>query len=205
MKELLASDDERQAWTLADIVLLHDRGWKRDTLTALWDKLQRALEEREDRLYAAVLHVLQALDAPWLHEQIRARADKLRKSKRFAESARWLTLLKDTAAWDDEARYAFGLATVKAHKRSIESAARRHDGAVDALRSLAASSFPLAERLRRERVLEPEDLYYIAFHLAEERGENRAAAREILEHLVAKFGRTKVGKAAKNKLQLVAA
>jgi HEAT repeat protein len=46
MKELLACDDERKAWTLADIVLLHDRSWKRDTLTALWDKLQKALETR---------------------------------------------------------------------------------------------------------------------------------------------------------------
>jgi hypothetical protein len=73
------------------------------------------------------------------------------------------------------------------------------------LRSLGPSSFPLADRLRRERVLEPEDLYYIAFQLAEDRGENRAVARELLEHLVAKFGRTKVGKAAKNKLQLVPA
>ena len=205
MKELLACDDERKAWTLADIVLLHDRSWKRDTLTALWDKLQKALETREDRLYAALVHVLQALDSAWLHEQIRARADKLRKSKRFPESARWLALLKDTAAWDDEARYAFGLATVKSHKRSLAAAPRRHDGAIDMLRSLGSSSFPLADRLRRERVLEPEDLYYIAFQLAEERGENRAVARELLEHLVAKFGRTKIGKAAKNKLQLVPA
>src|SRR5262249_38522525 len=77
MKELLASDDERKAWTIADIVLLHDRSWKRDTLAALWDKLQDALEQREDRLFAPIQHVLQALDSSWLHEQIRARADKL--------------------------------------------------------------------------------------------------------------------------------
>ena len=203
MKELLACDDEREAWTIADIVLLHDRSWKRDTLTALWDKLQSALEEREDRLYAACQHVLQALDAAWLHEQIRARADKLRKSKRFAESARWLTLLKDSPAWDDEARYGFALATLKSHKRSLAATVRRSDAAVEAFRALGNSPFPLAERLRRERVVDPEELYFVAFNLAEERGESRTAARELLEHLAGKFGRTKVGKAAKNKLQLV--
>ena len=204
MKELLACEDERKAWTIADIVLLHDRSWKRDTLAALWDKLQDALEQREDRLFAALQHVLHALDPGWLHEQIRARADKLRKSKRFPESARWLALLKDSPAWDDEARYAFALAALKSHKRSLTVIVRRNDAAVETFRTLGASPFPLAERLRRERVLDPEDLYYVAFTLAEERGESRTVARELLEHLASRFGRTKVGKAAKNKLQLVA-
>jgi hypothetical protein len=205
MKELLASDDERKAWTIADILLLHDRSWKRDTLAALWDKLQEAMEKREDRLYAAVQHVLQALDAAALHERIRTRSEKLRKSKRFADSARWLTLLKDSPAWDDEARYGFALATLKSHKHSMTATVRRNDLAADTLRTLGDSPFPLADRLRRERVLAPEDLYYVAFTLAEARGESRSVAREILAHLVAKFGRTKVGKAAKNKLALLPA
>ena len=60
---------------------------------------------------------------------------------------------------------------------------RRHDAAVETFRALGDSAFPLAERLRRERALEPEELYYVAFNLAEERGESRAVARELLEHL----------------------
>ena len=43
----------------------------------------------------------------------------------------------------------------------------------------------------------------MAFNLAEER-DSRPVARELLEHLGSKYGRTKVGKAARNKLQLVA-
>jgi HEAT repeat protein len=204
MKELLAADDERKAWTIADIVLLHDRSWKRDTVGALWDKLVKALEQRDDRLYTSFHHVLHTLEPAWLAEQIRARAERLRKSKRFSDSARWLTLLKDSPAWDDEARYGFALATLKSHKHPLGAPARRHDAALDTFRALGGSAFPLTDRLRRERVLEPEDLYYVAFNLAEERGENRAVAADLLEHLADKFGRTKVGKAAKNKLALVA-
>ena len=62
MKELLACDDERKAWTLADILLVHDRSWRRDTTDALWKKLQDALEERDDRLYTAYFHFLNTLD-----------------------------------------------------------------------------------------------------------------------------------------------
>lgn len=203
MKELLACDDERKAWTIADIVLLHERGWKRDTLTALWTKLEKALEQREGRLYAALHHVLVALDADWLREQIRARADKKRKGRQFADSALWLALLKDSPAWDDEARFAYAVATLKSHRHPLGSAARPRDPALETFRALADSPFPLADRLRRERAVDPEDAYYVAFALAEQRGEARAVAAEILEHLAAAHGRTKVGKAAKNKLQLL--
>lgn len=205
MKALLACDDERLAWTLADIVLLHERGWKRDTLTALWAALQRAFEQREDRLYAALLHVLQALDADWLAAQIRARAATRRTAKRFADSARWLALLKDTPAWDEETRFAHAVATLKTHPHPLGAAPRPRDAALDGLRALADTPFPLAERLRKERPLAPEDLYYVAFALAETRGEARDVAIELLEHLVARAARTKVGTAAKNKLRLLGA
>jgi hypothetical protein len=82
---------------------------------------------------------------------------------------------------------------------------RRHDAALDTFRRLAPTPFPLAERLRRERLVTPEELYVIAFQLAENRGGEREVARELLEHLADKVGRTNVGKAAKNKLRLLGA
>jgi HEAT repeat protein len=203
MKEFLACEDERKAWTLSDILLLHDRAWKKPTLTALWQKLEKAREKRDDRLYAAYLHFLSELDADWTAAQVRSRAAQLRRGKRFSDSARWLGLLKDSPAWDPETRYAFALATLKSHKHGLTAPVRRRDLALDELRALAETPFPLAERLRRERVPTPEDLYYVAFNLAEQRGEARAVARELLEHVVEKHGRSKVGKAARNKLKLV--
>ena len=59
--------------------------------------------------------------------------------------------------------------------------------------------------MRRERILTPEELHYVAFHLAERRGEAQTVGRELLLHLVAKHGRTKAGKAARNKLKLMPA
>jgi len=85
---------------------------------------------------------------------------------------------------------------------------RRHDPALELLRELAPTSFPTGDRLRKERALTPEDLFYVAFNFAEGGGgasgrEERAVASELLTHLAAKHGRTKVGKAAKNKLRLL--
>lgn len=62
--------------------------------------------------------------------------------------------------------------------------------------------FPVSDRLRRERVVEPRDACYVAFALAEPRGETRGAA-EILVHLAGTFGRTKVGESAQSQLRLL--
>jgi hypothetical protein len=203
MKELLACEDERKAWTLAEILLVHERDWKRSTLEALWKKLTDALENRDDRLYTAYFHFLHGLAPDFLITNVRKRAERLRQGKDFAGVAKWLGLLKDSAALDAEARYLLALAELKSHRYPLSGMPRRHDLALELLGGLAASTFPLAERLRKERVLEPDEIFYVGFNLVEGDPEERAVARELLQHLASKYGRSKVGKAAKNKLRLL--
>lgn len=203
MKELLACEDERKAWTIAEILGQHDRSWKRETTDALWKKVETALDTRDDRLFSPYFQFLRGLDADAVAERVRHRAERLRRSKRYAEAARTLALLKDTAAFDDETRLACALAEMKAHPHTLATVGRRQDPALELLSGLAASSFPLGERLRRDKTLLPEELYCIAFHLAEGRPAERSLARDLLSHVAQKFGRAKAGIAAKNKLRLL--
>ncbi|MBP1685037.1 MAG: lyase domain protein repeat-containing protein [Deltaproteobacteria bacterium] len=203
MKELLACTDERKAWALADILLAHDRDWPKKTIEELGRRLESAIEEREDRLYTAYFHFLNAVAPALLAAQVRLRAQQRRKAKDFAGAARWLGLIKDSPAFDVDTAYDLALADLKAHPRRIAAAPRKHDVALDLFRELSASPMPLAERLRKERVLTPDELLYVAFGCAEGRGAERGLARDLLEHLVGKHGRTKAGKAAKNKLRLL--
>jgi hypothetical protein len=203
MKELLACEDERKAWALADILLVHERDWKRSTLEALWEKLADALATRTDRLYTAYFHFLHGLAPDFLLTNVRKRAERLRQGKDFAGVAKWLGLLKDAAALDAEARYLLALAELKVHPHTLSGMPRRHDLALELFGGLASSTFPLAERLRKERVLDPEELFYVGFNLAEGDSEERAVARELLQVLASKYGRSKVGKAARNKLRLL--
>jgi hypothetical protein len=203
MKEFLGCDDERKAWALADILLAHERDWKRGTLEALSERLGDTLQHRNDRLYTAYFHLLQGLAPDFLASGIRDRAERSRKGKDFTAVAKWLGLLKDSPALDAEARYLLALAELKSHPRAPSGMPRRHELMLELLRGLAASTFPLAERLRKERVLEPDELFYIGFNLAEGDSEEKAVAHELLQHLASKYTRSKVGKAAKNKLGLL--
>jgi len=203
MREFLACEDERKAWALADILLGHERDWPKKTIEGLSRRLAVALEQREDRLYTAYFHFLNAIAPVLLANYARLQAQQSRKAKDFARAARWLTLIKDSPAFDTETAYALAIAELKAHPRRIAGAPRKHDAALDLFRELAGSTMPLAERLRKERVLVPDDLLYVAFSCAEGRGPDQALARDLLQHLAAKHGRTKAGRAAKNKLRLL--
>ncbi|MBM4379316.1 MAG: hypothetical protein FJ086_08445, partial [Deltaproteobacteria bacterium] len=72
------------------------------------------------------------------------------------------------------------------------------------LRRLAESGFDVARALAKEKSLEDEVLYYLGFHFAES-GTGAAASLGLglLDHLVKKNPRNKLGKAARNKLQLL--
>ena len=78
------------------------------------------------------------------------------------------------------------------------------DAALDLLVHLEESRFPASTRLKRERALDPEELYAVGFALAETHGAGRRIAEDILGHLAARHPRTKVGKSARNKLALSA-
>jgi hypothetical protein len=130
------------------------------------------------------------------------RGETLFKKKRYADAARRLTLRLDLPGADDEARFLLAVARLKTGTRNWMGLARRRDEALEALAALERGTFPIADRLRRTRLLGPEELFYVAFNLAEQ-PQTRAAAAELLRHVVKQSARTKVGKAARNKLALL--
>ncbi len=65
------------------------------------------------------------------------------------------------------------------------------------------SAYPLFEALKKDRALEADDLFNLGFSLVERHGDERGLGKNLLEHVAAKFPRTKIGKNAKNKLKLI--
>ena len=70
---------------------------------------------------------------------------------------------------------------------------------------IESAGFSTGPRLRKERSLAPEELYATGFALAETNAAGRAIAEDVLAHLAKKQPRTKIGKAAKSKLELLSA
>jgi hypothetical protein len=67
-----------------------------------------------------------------------------------------------------------------------------------------SSAYPLLEALRKEKSLDPHEVFSLGFNFAERSGGERSLGKDLLEHIANKFPRNKIGKSAKNKLRLLA-
>jgi HEAT repeat protein len=203
-KEFLACDNASKAWAIAEILPTYEGKWRRDTLDEVWQRLQDALEA-EDRIHGAYLHFLKNVDAEYVYGQFATRGAQLRKNKKYKEAIRFLTPLREFSTFAADEKFALAIAQLKLHPHDVTSVTARHDPALDLLADLHRSSaFPVLDTLKKEKALEPEDLFYLGFRFAEGGTEVRSLGEDILEFVADRYGRTKVGKSAKNKLKLLA-
>ncbi|MGE0821478.1 MAG: HEAT repeat domain-containing protein [Candidatus Binatia bacterium] len=202
-KELLACQEPRKAWAIAEILPTYDGKWRRDTLAGAWQRLQTAIET-EDRIQGAFLHFFRNVDADYVYGQCAARGTQLKNAKKYKEALRFLALLREFPTWTPNDKFTLAIAQLKLQPHDLNSVTTRHDPSLDVLVDLARSStFPMLESLKKERFLEPEDLFYVGFRFAEGSAEVRDLGEELLAFLAERHGRTKVGKGAKNKLKLL--
>ncbi|MBI4525060.1 MAG: HEAT repeat domain-containing protein [Deltaproteobacteria bacterium] len=201
IRELLACDNPSKGWTIAELLPSYEGKWRRDTLDALWKRLQAAIAD-EDRIQAAFLHVLKNANADYVYQELATHGARLVAAKKFKEAIAFLTSLKEFPEFKPEDKFQLALAQLKLRRHTVAS--HREEPVLELLSDLyRASTYPLFEALKKEKKLTPEELFYLGFSLVERPGEERGLGKNLLEHLAARFPRTKIGKSAKNKLKLL--
>jgi HEAT repeat protein len=196
IKELVVCEEASKAWSIAELLVTYDGKWRRETLDALWKRLEKAIEA-EDRIQSSFLHVLKQADGDYVYEKLAGAGARLIKAKKYKEAVPFLLPLKDFPAAKPEDKFRLALGQLKTH-------GQRRQAAVELLSDLYRNSaFPLFETLKREKKLAPEELFNLGFVFAERAGDERSLGRSLLEHVAASVPRTKIGKNAKNKLKLL--
>jgi hypothetical protein len=191
-------DDAERARRLRGLILPH--------VTALPPKDARALVTGSVRAAAdgragwrEAVDVAMRADPNRATSGLREVAAALRKGRKTTREREVLgALVRADRATDDD-RYRVASLELAESKLDTRPAARRGDHAIQGLERLARSEFDLVAALRKDRSLALEQLYYVGFHFIEG---GSSLGEELLEEVVAKAGRKKIGKAAKNKLKL---
>ena len=156
-----------------------------------------------------VLAELIADVAPARHvELLFERAKRLRKAGKAIEAFGSLKPLLRShadldAAIDDEQRFLLALLALEAAGEGILRAAHTNDPVFDQFSRLAAKGFPVAKRLAKESEVTDEAIYALGFRLLESAdGANEELGAELLQGIIDERPRSKLAKAAKNKLKL---
>lgn len=147
----------------------------------------------------AILDAARMADPGAVADELRALAARQRKANHTDDALRTLGVLCRADQASDDDRYQRASLELARASRERGGAVRPSDAALSALAQLASRGFDVGAALRKDKAISLDDLYHVGFHFAE-RGQPLGI--ELLEAVIAKGGRTKLGKMARNKLAL---
>jgi len=154
----------------------------------------------------ALLELLAAVEPKSYAQVLLDRALAHKKAKRHEQAFALLNRLDDARLLDDEGRYAAvvtGLCSLPS-KKELGRASRTTHPVLKQMVELLGGGYPLAAKLRKDRGLTADDLFFVGFNFSESKDEDeKEFGGALLGHLVKTAPRSKLGRSAKNKLKLV--
>ncbi len=215
-RALLATKDEQVARRYAGVLRSHRGNVSNQAIDELVEQLRAYMDlhfknkaTADGIVLERALAELIADLAPSKHvELLFERAKRLRKNGKPVEAFGSLKpLLRSRAdldaAIDDEQRFFLALLALEAAGEGLLRTTHTDDPVFTQFARLAAKGYPVAKQLAREKEVTDEALYALGFRLLESGdGSNEELGAELLQGIIDERPRSKLAKAAKNKLKL---
>jgi HEAT repeat protein len=198
---LLDAETPDAAWTLARTLAPIARDFPASWREQVFKKARTYLED-DDRRTDPLLFLLRDTDAHDLKERLEERALSWRKKRDYPRALHYLRLLGRDPAAGFPIRFEQAACGLKVSGKSLAADDRAGDPCLQQfVRLCEADEAAVPAALEESKWLEPEDLYYLGFHLAEQQGRPRKCAAEVLQLVVQRSPRSKLAQAAKSKLK----
>jgi HEAT repeat protein len=161
--------------------------------------------EDGDRRADPLLFLLRETDAADLRDRLEQTALARRKKKDYAKALLYLRLLARDPALGFATRLELAACGLKVSAHDLAAEARANDPCLQQFSHLfQQDADELYGQLEKVKWLEPEDLYYLGFHLAEQDSRQKKLAAKILQLVVKRSPKSKTAQAAKSKLRSAA-
>ncbi|MCC6811746.1 MAG: HEAT repeat domain-containing protein [Deltaproteobacteria bacterium] len=198
-RAMLSINDADRAWLVQKLIRPHAQKLDKKTAKALLGKAMDAIKSG-DQGFEAALALARLADAEATAEALRDVAEALSKGKTKERALNVFRLLAKSEHATDEDRYVLATLELSGSKRDVHPSARAQDAALRLFERLSERGYDLEQALLKDRRIDLESKFYLGFHFSELR---RPVGAALLEAVVAKAGKTKLGKIAKNRLALV--
>lgn len=167
-------------------------------LKSMCEKTARLLGQ-QDWLGQVYLDLLLAVDPQGAGQQLTDKAVRLRRARRLPEALTILIYLAKVDVLDMEGRYQMALARLIMDHEEGRAGIALHtgDATMGYIAGLVRDGFPVLERLKKESMLEPEDLLRVGRHFNESIGSERRFGTELLRYVAEKHGKVKAGEEAR--------
>jgi HEAT repeat protein len=196
-RALLETDDADRAWLLRNVLKPSAKKVSAQTRKEMLELGIKRLAAG-DRNWEALLAIARDADPVAAAEAMRDVGHKLRKSNPDKALTVLRVLCRSEGATDED-RYALASAELARGAQDTRSAARAADESLRLLGSLLDRGVDVGAKLRKDKSLELDHLYYVGFHFSEE---GHPLGEELLRIVADEGGRAKIGKMARSKLAL---
>jgi len=197
---LAAAPDPESAWRLAKILKPHSDAVDKKALKKFVEMAESDMATGKPR-YEPLLYFLRNADPGTAEALLLTTGMKCKRAKKWDRAAACLRRLIHTPSFDDKTNYALSVCDLKRSPKDLAPHLRARDNALRGFPALRRSGFALLEGLKKDRVLDAADLFYVGFHFSESESADREFGEQILEHVAKKWPKSKQAKAARNKLK----
>ncbi|MHC4078216.1 MAG: HEAT repeat domain-containing protein, partial [Planctomycetota bacterium] len=168
------------------------------SLKGMCEKVARLLGQH-DPLGQVHLDLMLALDPDGAGRELTDKAVRLRRARKLAEALTILLHLAKAEVLDLEGRYQMALARLIMDHEEGRAGVAVHtgDATMGYIAGLVRDGFPVLDRLKKESMLEPEDLLRVGRHFNESIGPERRFGTELLRHVADKHAKLKAGEEAR--------
>jgi HEAT repeat protein len=194
-----ATPDE--AWPAARAIAPVAHDLSDDLREAIFRSACQYLEAGDPRA-DAFLFVLREADPATLKDRLFEQAVALRKKKKYPQALTYLKTVARDPSIGFAVRLELALCGLKLSGKELDAAERASDPCLRHFASLfEQDADQLLKDLEKAKWLDPEELFYVGFHFAEQVGRGRAFGAEVLKLVLKRSPKGELARSAKNKLK----
>jgi len=150
--------------------------------------------------------LIRKINPDFAYETTLKRVQVFKTNKKFDKARALLGLLSGTVLFNSEAKLQYAVVLLKISKKDISLAARSQDPALPLFQSLIPQkNFGLTAKVQKEKLVTPEELFYLGFHFSEKLFDQKDFGINLLKYMIKKHPRSPHAKKAKKKLESVGA
>lgn len=187
----------------AKILKPHSSKFRSNQIKKLTERLHTLLDE-DSPLQDPFLFLLKTAAPDYLYESLIQRGRKLKQKKNYTEAIKTLKLLQKNSHYGNDARYDLAICQLRLLTRAKKTDSKEADSSIPHFQYLIKQDdFPLMDKLKDEKDLQREELYFLGSQLLGKLQKDRVFGSELLKIITKKYPRSKVGVASRKLLQEV--
>ncbi len=148
--------------------------------------------------------LVRKINPDYAYDNTMKRIQGFKTQKKYDKAKMLLNLLSGTLLYNQDAKFQSAIVMIKTSKKDFSAMLRNQDPCLPIFQSLIPQkNFGLCDKIKKEKILSPEDIFYLGFHFSEKLFDQKDFGIQLLKFMISKHSRSPYASKARKKLEVV--